>query len=271
MISICFNIVFKSTDALNFATGEFAMLGGMVAISLYGVKIPLWACFFLSIGIVTLVAIIFERTTIHYQMEKQVMYLIILTIGGSIFLKGGAMIIWGKDPLPLPSFSGDEPIRFFNAVLVPQTLWIIGIGTTVSMGIQLFFRFTLTGKAMRACSFDRLAAKLVGINDSWMVLVSFALAAAMGSMAGIVIAPITFMAYDHGDIFVLKGFCATFLGGIGNLYGSIVGGILLGILESLGAGLVSSSYKDAIAFVILLAVLFVKPSGILGQEIKEKV
>jgi branched-chain amino acid transport system permease protein len=209
--------------------------------------------------------------TIHYQREKQVLNLIILTLGWSIFLKGSAMLSWGKDSYDLPSFSGSEPIHFWKVTLLPQALWIIGVGILVSIGLRLFFNYSLTGRAMKACSFDRVSARLVGIDDDWMVLMSFALAATTGAIAGIIITPITLMAYDQGGMLGLKGFCATFLGGLGNLYGSIIGGLLLGILESLGAGLISSGYKDAIAFMVFLIILFFKPSGLLGLKTKERV
>jgi branched-chain amino acid transport system permease protein len=116
-----------------------------------------------------------------------------------------------------------------------------------------------------------MSARLVGIDDNRMVLWSFALAAASGSIAGVIITPITFMAYDQGLMLGLKGFCALLLGGLGSMLGSIIGGLLLGIFESLGAGLISSGYKDAIAFLILLMVLFIKPSGLFGKRIEEKV
>ena len=270
IISIGFNIVFNATDAINFAHGEFVMLGGMTVITLFNVvKLPLWASFFLSVAGVTLVAMILERTTIHYQQERQVINLIILTLGWSIFLRGTAMLSWGKDSFDLPSFSGSDPILFWGATLLPQALWIVGIGLVISVGLHLFFKYSLVGRAMKACSFDRVAARLVGIDDNWMVLISFAMAAATGSIAGIIITPISLMAYDQGGMLGLKGFCATFLGGLGNLYGSIIGGLLLGILESLGAGLISSGYKDAISFTIFLFILFFKPSGLLGERIRE--
>ena len=216
IISIGFNIVYNATDAINFAQGEFVMLGGMTTIALFHwAKLPLWSSFFLSVSIVTFVAMILERMTIHYQREKQVLNLIILTLGWSIFLKGSAMLSWGKDSFDLPSFSGSEPIQFWKATLLPQTLWIIGIGLCISVGLRFFFNYSLTGRAMKACSFDRVSARLVGIDDDWMVLLSFALAATTGAIAGIIITPVTLMSYDHGGMLGLKGFCATFLGGLG--------------------------------------------------------
>jgi branched-chain amino acid transport system permease protein len=272
IISIGFNIVYNATEAINFAQGEFVMLGGMTAIALvHGAGLPIWASFFLSVGIVTAIGMILERVTVHYQKDRQVTTLIILTIGWSIFLKGSAMLSWGKDSFDLPPFSGSGIIQLWKATLLPQALWIIGMGVLISAGLHLFFKYSLLGRAMKGCSYDRIASRLVGIDDNRMVLISFGLAAATGSIAGIIITPITLMAYDYGGMLGLKGFCATFLGGLGNLYGSIVGGLLLGIMESLGAGIISSGYKDAIAFMIFLLILFFKPSGLLGQKIKERV
>ena len=272
LIALGFNIIFNATEAINFAQGEFVMLGGMTTITLYhGLKIPLIAAFFLSVLIVTLIAIIFERFTIHYQQGRSIVTLIILTIGVSICLRGGAMFVWGKDSFDLPAFSGNEPIIVLDAAILPQSVWIIAIGMSVAIGLHFFFKLTLTGKAMRACSFDRMSARLVGIDDNRMVLWSFALAAASGSIAGVIITPITLMAYDNGLMLGLKGFCALLFGGLGSMLGSVVGGLLLGIFESLGAGLISSGYKDAIAFLILLTVLFIKPSGLFGKRSSEKV
>ena len=272
IISIGFNIVYNATDAINFAQGEFVMMGGMTTIALFHwVKLPLSVSFLFSILIVTCIAVMLERLTIHYQREKQVLTLIILTLGWSIFLKGSAMLSWGKDSYDLPAISGSKPLHFFEVTLLPQALWIIGIGLLISAVLHIFFTYSLTGRAMKACSFDRLSARLVGIDDDRMVLFSFALSAAIGSIAGIIVTPVTLMAYDQGGMLGLKGFCATFLGGLGNLYGSIIGGILLGILETMGAGLISSGYKDAIAFMIFLIILFFRPSGLLGVKSRERV
>jgi len=272
LIALGFNIVFNATDAINFAQGEFVVLGGMMTITFYhGAKLPLIIAFFLSVLSVTLIAMFVERFTIHYQRGRSIVTLIILTIGVSICLRGGAMFIWGKDSYSLPAFSGSEPIIIMDAAILPQAIWIIVIGIVVAAGVHFFFKLTLTGKAMKACSYDRMSARLVGIDDNRMVLWSFALAATSGSIAGVIITPITFMAYDQGLMLGLKGFCAVLLGGLGSMPGSIIGGLLLGIFESLGAGLISSGYKDAIAFLILLMVLFIKPSGIFGKKIEEKV
>ncbi len=172
--------------------------------------------------------------------------------------------------MALPSFSGDTPLIILRAAVLPQSLWIFGIMVVVVIMLSLFFNRTRLGKAMRATSFNPSAAALMGVNVNSMILFSFALSGALGAIAGIIIVPITTLSYDIGVILGLKGFAAAVLGGYGNSFGAIIGGLLLGILESLGAGVISSTYKDVIAFTILLLVLFVKPSGLLGYGHSER-
>ena len=173
--------------------------------------------------------------------------------------------------MALPSFSGDTPLVVWNAAILPQSLWIFGITVLVVALLHLFFNRTRVGKAMRATSFNPAAAALMGVNVNRMIFLSFALSGALGAVAGIIIVPITTLNYNIGVMVGLKGFAAAVLGGYGNSVGAIIGGLLLGLLESLGAGLISSTYKDVIAFAVLLLVLFVKPSGLLGHGEKERV
>jgi branched-chain amino acid transport system permease protein len=265
MVALGFNIIYNATGIINFAQGEFVMLGGIVMVWLTtAFKIPLLPGFFLAIAVVTVIGALFERLAIYPLKNPPVLILIMITLAGSIILKGGAMLFWGKDIYTLPHFSGEEPLLFLGATILPQTLWIIGILCVVVTILALFFNFTMVGKAMRACAVNPVAASLVGINVKKMVLLSFALSAALGAIAGIIITPIALMEYDRGAILALKGFAAAVLGGLGNGVGAVVAGLIIGILESLGAGFISSGYKDAIALIVLLLVLFIKPSGIFG-------
>jgi len=242
------------------------MLGGLIMVFMTGVlKLPMLLGFPLTIIIVTLVGATFERLAIYPLKKASVLVLIIITLAGSIIMKGTAMLIWGKETHSLPHFSGETPILIFGATILPQTLWITGILAVVALVLALFFNFTMLGKAMRACSVNPDAASLVGINVKKIVLLSFSLSAAIGAVAGIIFTPIVLMEYDRGALFALKGFCAAVLGGLGNSVGAIVAGILIGVMESLGAGFISSGYKDAIAMLVLLLVLFVKPSGLFGK------
>ena len=267
VIALGFTIIYNSTEIINFAQGEFVMLGGMAVIALDGMShLPLGFSFLLAVLAVTLVGIGLERFTIRPARSSNPIALIIITVGASIFLRGVAMMFWGKDSLGLRPFTGSTPIHLGGATLVPQSLWVLVVTVVVMAGLQFFYKRTITGKAMRACAFNRRAAGLVGIGVNRMVLVSFALSAAIGAAAGIVIVPITLCGYDVGIMLGLKGFCAAVLGGLGSSPGSILGGFLLGVLEALGAGLISSGFKDAIAFFVLLLVLFIRPSGLVGSK-----
>jgi len=267
MVALGFNIIYSSTGIINLAQGEFVMLGGMTMVYLTTIiRLPMVIGFFLSILIVTAIGAAFERAAIHPLRSPSVITLIIITVAASILFKGGAMFAWGKYTFILPPFSGEEPLNILGATILPQTLWILGImGATVAFLI-LFFGFTITGKAMRACAVNRTAASLVGINVKTMVLLSFALSAGIGATAGIIITPIALMNYDRGTMLAVKGFSVAVLGGLGSNVGAILAGFIIGIMESLGAGFVSSGYKDAIALVVLLLVLFVRPSGLLGSR-----
>ena len=266
MVALGFNIIYNATGIINFAQGEFVMLGGMISVSLVtGLHLPILAAFPISVLLVILIGAAFERLCIHPLKRPQILTLIIITIAASILFKGGAMFVWGKETFSIPHFSSESPIEFLGATILPQTLWILGTMLVVVLLLRLFFRGTMIGKAMRACAANRTAAHLVGIRVKQVVLLSFALSAAIGAVAGIIVTPIALMDYERGAMLGLKGFGAAILGGLGNFLGAVAAGLLIGVLESLSAGLISSHYKDAIALIVLLTVLFIKPSGLLGR------
>ncbi len=225
----------------------------------------------LAILVSTAVGALFERLAISPLKDAEPIILVIITIGGSILIRGIAMLLWGKDTYALPMFSGNEPIVLWGATIMPQNLWIFGITLIIIMANRLFFYHSIIGKAMRACSFNRVASSLVGIDVKHMVFFSFAVSSAMGAVAGIIIAPLTMTSYDVGIMLGLKGFCAAIIGGMSTGIGTVAGGLIVGILESLGAGLISSGYKDAIAFIILLLILFIRPQGLFVKGETERV
>ncbi len=266
LVAVGFTIIYNATGVINFAQGEFVMLGGLFAATATAAGLPLPLAILLAVLAVTAVGILFERAVIHPLRRASVLAMIIATIAGSILLKGIAMFVWGKETYFLPSFSGDAAISFLGAAILPQSLWIVGITAVVVAGLSLFFHRALLGKAMRAVAANRSAARLVGIKTGNIILLAFALSAAIGAVGGVIITPIALMDYDRGSMLALKGFAAAVLGGMGSFPGAVAAGIILGVLESLGAGLLSSHYKDAIALVILLMMLFLRPAGILGSK-----
>ncbi len=267
LVAMGFNMIYNATGIINFAQGEFVVLGGLLMVSLtMSVNLPIPAAFVVTTVAVTLAGIAMERFTINPVKNPTVLRLIIITIAVSIVIKGIAMGIWGKNSYFMRHFSGSESLDFLGATILPQTLWIIGILALIVAAYIFFFNYTMTGKCMRACAINRDAARLSGINDRRMVMLSFALSAGIGAIAGIIVTPIIQMDYARGALLGIKGFGAAVLGGLGNSMGAIVAGILLGILEAASAGFISSHYMDAIALFILLLVLFTRPGGIFGSS-----
>jgi branched-chain amino acid transport system permease protein len=272
LVALGFAIIYNASDVVNLAQGEFVMLGAMSAVALVaGPGLPLPVAILLAVLVTLVVGLMLQRFAIAPAKGITVVGTIIITIGASIFLRGLALLIWGKDIHALPHFSGETPIRLGEVTLLPQNLWVMGGAAVLVLVVHLFFNRTLLGKAILACSCNRTAAQLVGINVGRMLLVAYGLSALLGAMAGVLVAPITYTSYDAGIMLGLKGFAAAILGGMGNPMGAVAGGLVLGLVESLAAGLISSGYKDAIAFVILLLVLFLRPSGLFGRASAERV
>lgn len=272
LVALGFTIIYNATDVINFAQGEFVMLGAMIMVSFNsGLHLPVYAAFFLSILAVTALGAIFERVAINPVRGTSVITLIIITVGASIFIRGLALPIWGQDPIPAQPFTAGEPVSILGARLSLQRLWVLGIAIITVIVVHIFYKYTIVGKAMRATAINRVAARLMGINVRIMVLCSFALSAAVGAAAGMAIAPAAYASYDMGAMLGLKGFCAAILGGLGNGIGAVLGGFIIGIVENLAVGFAPpgySGYKDAVAFIILLIILFVKPSGLFGTSQK---
>ena len=264
LVAIGFTIIYNCTQVVNFAQGEFVMLGAMIAAVLVAsahLSLPL-ACV-ISVAVVSVVGCLMAGSVLRPLRTGSTVTLIIITVGASILIRGVAMLLWGKDALRLPGSYKDRFLHIGPASLQFQSVWIFLTAAALVLVLWLFYRYTLVGRAMRACASCKPGAKLVGINIKTMTVLSFALGAGVGAVGGVVMFPITFAQYDMGTMLGLKGFCAAIAGGLGSFTGGIIAGVTLGVLESMGAGFVSSAYKDAIAFVILLVILFARPEGVL--------
>ena len=271
LVALGFAIIYNASHVINFAQGEFVMIGGMAAAAAFDAGLPLPLAVVVSIGAATLIGLLLERLAVEPARGASVVTLIIITIGASILLRGLATIVWDKRIHALPAFSGEAPIAICGATLLPQTLWVLGATVVTVAALWWFFNRTLTGSAILAVSHNRFAAQLMGISVRRVLLRSFGLSAALGALAGVLIAPIAFTAWDVGVMLGLKGFAAAMLGGIGSGPGAIAGGLALGLIEALGAGYLSSAYKDVFAFVILLAALVFLPNGLAGRRAAERV
>jgi branched-chain amino acid transport system permease protein len=271
LVALGFTIVYAATGAINFAQGEFYMLGGMLGVWFVslGFALPLAA---LSAVIVSAaVGALFELLAVRPISDGDPLRIIMVTIGGSVVLRQIALHLFGPDELALPTFTAGSSLRLAGAAIERQTVWIWVLTGLAVAGLVVLYRKTTFGKAMRATSLNRDAARLVGIDARSMVTASFALAAALGALAGLAVAPLTQTAFDVGAGIGVKGFSAAILGGLGNPIAAVGGGLILGLLESLAAGYLDPIYKDAVSVVVLLAVLFLRPQGLLGGSGKEKV
>lgn len=262
-------LTFNITGVLNLALGEFLALGALLAASLYAAGLPFAAAFIIAVAAVALLAGLLERVAVKPAIGASVLTLVVITVGISIALRGLALLIWGTEPVSLPAFTAGGPLMARGAAINPQSLWIVGLLAAALAILYAFFELTYAGKAVRACVINRTAARLVGINPSAMSLAAFIASGALGAAAGIFITPVTLATYDMGFLLGVKGFVAAVIGGMQSVAGAVLGGLLLGLLEAYGAGLVSSGLKDALALVVLLAVLLMRPEGLFGAAVRK--
>jgi branched-chain amino acid transport system permease protein len=267
IVAIGFNIIYNTTGIINFTQGEFLMLGGMSAIT-FSAFLPLPLAILAAVAVTSLVGAAVDFIFIRRLKNPSVLNMIIVTIGLSIVIRDVSLHIWDEKVRSLPYFTGNEisSINIMGAYISPQVLWVLGISGIIVVFLGIFFKFTLTGRSMRACASNITAARLCGINTRNMVTISFMLSAAIGALAGCVVSPITQTQYNCGTPLAIKGFAVAILGGLGNSTGAVIGGIIIGLLEAFSISVLPLAYKDAIAIALLLIILFVRPSGILGKK-----
>ncbi len=265
LIALGFNVVFKSTGAMNFAQGEWVVMGGMISAALLGVTGPVGLACLAAVVIVAAVGMLSERLVVGPLRHPTPLLITLVSIGLSICSRSLIMLMLGKRPVGYPGFSGEAMIAWGGVVFPTQTLWIIGITLLFLVAMHAFFERSMLGKAMRAAAADRDAATLVGVRVDLTIMLSFGIAALAGGLAGAIITPLTLSSYDQGALFGFKGFSAAMLGGLGSLPGAVLGGLALGLLEAFGSFYISSGFKDAIAFAALLLILFLRPSGFMGR------
>lgn len=265
LIALGFNIVFKSTGAMNFAQGEWVVMGGMITALLFASFGNVGVACLLAVLIVAMFGILSERLVVWPLRRPNALLITLVTIGLAICTQSLVMLLLGKKPVGYPGFSKLSSLTVDGVTIQTQTLWIVGLTIVFLVVMQLFFERSMMGKALRAVAADREAAAIVGVKVETTVMLSFAIAAFAGALAGAIITPLTLSSYDQGAMFSFKGFSAAMLGGVGNLPGAIIGGLVLGLLEAFGSYYISSDFKDAIAFAVLLLILFVRPSGLLGR------
>jgi len=261
LVAMGFVAVFSVREIVNLVQGEYAALAGLCAISAVGAGVPLLAAVLLVVPLVVGVAVLLERVAIAPVRRMTPLVSIILTLGLSTAVKAAMLLVWGPQAQRLPPFPGADVVVGGVSVRA-QELWVLGVTAVVGYGVIRFYEYTLLGKALRACAEHPVAARLVGISPRRATMVAFMVAGLVGAVAGVVGSPIYLSSWDSGLTLGLKGFVAATLGGLVSLRTAVVGGLSLGVLENLVAGYGSSGYRDAVAFVVLLLVLLVRPKGI---------
>jgi branched-chain amino acid transport system permease protein len=266
VVAIGFNIVYSATGIINFAQGEFVMLGGMMAVSLARV-VPLPLAVAGAVAAAAVVGALVEVSLLRWLRKPTVLRMVVITIGASILLREGALAIWGEGVRSLPYFTGDEvtSVGLLGARVSPQVFWVLGTVALIVGVLEWFYRRTLLGWEMRACAANQDAAALCGVPVRRLVTLSFALAAAIGALAGAVVSPITYTSYAVGGPLAIKGFTVAILGGLGNSGGAVAAGLALGVAESFAVSVLPTAYKDVVTLTLLLAVLVVRPSGLFAS------
>jgi branched-chain amino acid transport system permease protein len=264
VVALGFTLIYNASDVINFAQGEFVMIGGLTAAVLHEMGVGMFPAALIAILAAGIVGALVYELAIRPARTSDPVTIIILTIGISIFIKGIAQIVFDKQFHALPYFSSTTPMHVFGASFTSQMVWVMG-GVAIMMTLlYVFLRFSLVGRSLIAMSANRLAATIIGVNVRRSLLLSFVLSALIGAVGGVLVTPITTTAFDAGAFLALKGFAAAVFGGLGSTPGAVLGGLILGILESLAAGYITSTYKDAVAYLLIILIMLLFPSGILN-------
>ena len=263
-------LIYNSTNVINFAQGEFVMLGGMAMVALYvDLQQPLYIAIPASIAIAVIAGIALMKVAYRPGKSTSLLSVLIITIGASLVISGSVSHGWEAQVRRFPPFSGDMPIKIMGASVPPQSLWIIGVTAFVVIALMFFFQFTIHGKAMKACALDQTAASLLGIHVKRMVMLSFAMSSGLGAIAGIVITPLTMMSASGGMMLAIRGFSAAMLGGMGSISGAVIGGFVFSFLEAFTATFISSTLKELVTFIVIINVLLFMPRGLMGPRLVE--
>ena len=273
LLGLGLTLTYSTTRVVNVAIGEFATIGALSAVSMHRAGLPLIIALGGAVVLGAAIAGVMYLLTIRPGQRKGagLLSLLIMTIAIHLVLKGVALIVWGTRSYSLPSFTQGEPLHVFNAVITRQSLWIVGVTLVIVISLYYFFSRTLLGKALRASAVNVIGSRLMGIPVYRMGLLAFALSGALAAAGGVLITPDTLATYDMGLLLGLKGFVGAVIGRLSSYPVTVAGCLLLGLLESLSAGLLPSGYRDAVAFGVLVAILIYRAlpalrHGVLAAE-----
>jgi len=271
LVAVGFVLIYKTTEVINFAQGELMMIGAFVAFTLITLfNIPYGIAFLLTPVICGIIGLLLERAFIRPLVGKPVVSIIIVTIGLSITLRAFSGMIWSYDTLYYPRLFPDEAIKFGSIVMAPVDLSVILVTLGMVILLFLFFKFTIRGISLQSSAQNPLASLLMGISVKQVYSITWAISAMVGAVAGMIVAPITFLSVNMGFL-GLKAFPAAIIGGFNSIPGAIVGGVIIGISENLAGIYLPSWFKDIFAYIVMMAVLMIRPEGIFGIHEQKKV
>ncbi len=284
LIAVGYAMIWKAMGVLNFSQGQIFMLGGFIGLTALRImgspktgSVPVLLAVFLFVGVLAIVLAIFTQTMVfapiqrRTQPERLKVNMLVSTMAVGIILENAARLIWGSEPIFFPRIFGMRVFDFAGIYVPEHYIRIIGLAVVLVIVLQQLLFKTKMGRAMRAIAQDKDTAALMGVNVKQGIYLTLCVTYVLGALAGVLVAPLLYVSFDYGGLFGLKGFTAAVIGGIGTVPGAIVGGLTLGVIENVGAGLIDATYKNAIAFLILILVLLIKPSGLLGKKTVQKV
>ena len=270
LIALGYVTIYRTSRIVNMAQGAFVMLGAYFAYSFFSeLHLPYWVSAVLSIISVVIVGLLIYVLVLRPLIKVSLVSIILATMAVSILFENFGLIRYGGYGKSVPSFTGDKALFIGKVAVFPQSLWVMGLMIAVLIGLYALTNLTRVGKQMTATANDPAAASLAGVKTGRMILLAFAISAAIGALGGIAITPINATNYQSGGIYALSGFVAAILGGWGSSSGAVVGGLALGIIQSVVTGFLPAGYQDAVAFAILILVLYFRPSGLLGTPSTE--
>lgn len=281
LVALGFILIYNAVGVVNFAQGDFVMFPSFVALSfvlpsitVFGTivhwKLPTVLVYLIVLVLMAAFGLLFNRIAYYPLRDRGWLPVVISTIGVSIFLRNLAQLTWGSTPQVFPSLFRVDSLSVGNVHLRPQDLLILAVAAGLILFQYTLFERTSLGKQMRATAQDRATAQLLGIRVDRIVAITFVYSVLLGAVAGLLVSPIFTVTKEMGGLIALKAFAASIVGGFGSIPGAIIGGLLIGVVEALGGFYISPAYTDAIAFVILIGVLLVRPSGLFGERVSEK-
>lgn len=270
LVGLAFILIYNASGGLNFAQGEFVMLGAFAFFTATTIQLPYWAAVVVSVGVIGGLGWLFQKFLFYPLKDRSFLYFVIVTIGFSIFARNLALIVWGPNPLKVPPLTSIDVVSFGGVAMSPENIAVIGVTASLLLVQYLLFFHTDLGRKLRATAQNAQTAQLMGIYPRRMIGITFIMSGAIAGFAGVLLAPIFLIDTDMGGAVLLKSFIAVVIGGFGSIPGVVIGGIGIGLIEILTAVYVSSVYKDAICIAILIIFLIAFPRGLLGEAIKER-